>query len=265
MPTFAPLLKHNNFSIFFESSTFRVPKPDQLPIEWGGTSIFKNLNYNSILLIPQNTTYSNYSYVSGLSGLIFKQGLLKQAKSKKFFLKKSFITTFFMFKVLNSLNKYTTLKIESLRFSNLFFKNHVGLAIKKFKKYATFFGGLPRLVEFVSIIFITMISKDIEFFRCWFIQKFESMYYRRHKKFLYLIKLFICNYMSVYLSLFKCSGFFLKVRGKIGVGGNSKKRRYSIRIGECSLTSKSLKFNIYRGNIRTLVGVLGISLSIFYV
>jgi hypothetical protein len=71
--------------------------------------------------------------------------------------------------------------------------------------------------------------------------------------------------MSVYLPFFKCVGFFLKIRGKIGVGGNSKKRRYSIKIGRCSLTTKSLKFNLYSGSIRTLVGSLGLNLAIFYV
>jgi hypothetical protein len=117
----------------------------------------------------------------------------------------------------------------------------------------------------VFVVFLTVISKDLGFFKNWFILKFEGLYYRKHKKLLYLIKLFLSNQMAVYLSLFKCIGFYLKVRGKIGVGGNSKKRRYSVKIGRCSLTTKSLKFNSYYGSIRTLVGSLGVALAIFYI
>jgi hypothetical protein len=56
----------------------------------------------------------------------------------------------------------------------------------------------------------------------------------------------------------------LKVRGKIGVGGNSKKKKYLIKLGKHSLTNKKLLFSVYRGKIRTLVGVMGFTISLFY-
>jgi hypothetical protein len=49
-----------------------------------------------------------------------------------------------------------------------------------------------------------------------------------------------------------------------GVGGNSKKRRYTIKLGSNSLTRKSIKFNYYKGIIRTPVGVLGFRLLLHY-
>lgn len=64
--------------------------------------------------------------------------------------------------------------------------------------------------------------------------------------------------------MFKCCGFYLKIKGKIGVGGNSKKKRYLVRVGRHSLTTKNLKFNNHIGIIRTLVGTLGVKITLFY-
>jgi hypothetical protein len=95
-------------------------------------------------------------------------------------------------------------------------------------------------------------------------KKFESLFYKKHKRLLYLIKLFFNNYVLIYLPTFKCLGFYFKLRGKIGVGGNSKKKAYLIKIGNNSLTTKKLKVNFKGGNIRTLVGTLGFTLMLFF-
>jgi len=218
------------------------------------------------------------TYVSGIKNLrktnYQKPNLLKlkdlmsllivQNKVKNSFLKKNLMTIFFILGVSKTINSHTFFKLELIYLLPLFVNTHVLLIFKKFKRYATFFGGLSKLLEFVLVSFITLITKDLTFFRVWLVKKFESVFYRKHKKLLYLIKLFFVNYLFVYLNFFKCKGFFFKIRGKIGVGGNSKKKKYSIRLGRHSLTEKRLKFTNQSGGIRTLVGTLGFNLVLFY-
>lgn len=118
-------------------------------------------------------------------------------------------------------------------------------------------GGFLKLAELVRIVFLMLLTKDIYYFYKWFIRIFENTFYRKHKKLLYTLKLFFKNYILIYLNFFNCLGFFLKISGKISVGGNSKKRKYTIRIGSNSLSKKNIKFNYLKGLVRTPVGVLG--------
>lgn len=64
--------------------------------------------------------------------------------------------------------------------------------------------------------------------------------------------------------MFKCLGFYFKIKGKVGVGGNSKKRKYLIKVGLNTLTSKKVKFNFNKGVVRTAVGVLGFKQLLYY-
>jgi hypothetical protein len=59
-------------------------------------------------------------------------------------------------------------------------------------------------------------------------------------------------------------GFFFKVKGKIGLGGNSKKKRNIVKFGKYSLTQKSLKISYNQGVIRTYSGTLGFEIILAY-
>jgi hypothetical protein len=54
------------------------------------------------------------------------------------------------------------------------------------------------------------------------------------------------------------------VKGKIGVGGNSKKRRYAVKIGVNTITTKNIKFSFNRGVIKTSAGALGFKCMLHY-
>jgi hypothetical protein len=48
------------------------------------------------------------------------------------------------------------------------------------------------------------------------------------------------------------------------LSGNSKKRKYTIRLGSNSVSKKNIKFNYLKGIIRTPVGVLGFRLMLHF-
>lgn len=109
-----------------------------------------------------------------------------------------------------------------------------------------------------------LITKDVTHFYRWFTDFFENLFYRKHRRPLYALKLFFCNYLFIYFRSLKCLGFFIKIRGKIGVGGNSKRRRYVIRSGVNGFSKKSIRFVFYKGLVRTPVGVLGFKLALHF-
>lgn len=207
---------------------------------------------------------TNYNSVETLKTNTYLPLLSLQNKVRTSFLKKNLITTLFTLQLSHTINSPIFFKLCAAKLIPIFLKYHITYIFKKFKRYGVFFGGPVKLMEFVLISFLTIISKDLNYFTVWLKGKFESVFYRKHKKLLYLIKLFFVNYVSIYLNMFRCRGFYLRIKGKIGVGGNSKKKRYLVKIGKHSLTSKRLKFTNHIGVIRTLVGTLGVKVALFY-
>ena len=59
-------------------------------------------------------------------------------------------------------------------------------------------------------------------------------------------------------------GIRLEFHGKLGVGGNSKKRSYYFSMGRCSNSNKQLKIDSTNSFFKTATGVVGFTYSIFY-
>jgi len=59
-------------------------------------------------------------------------------------------------------------------------------------------------------------------------------------------------------------GLKIKLKGKISVAGNSRKRTILYRIGKTSNSEVSLKTDYTKTNIHTFTGVMGFHVWIFY-
>lgn len=89
-----------------------------------------------------------------------------------------------------------------------------------------------------------------------------DLYY--HKKFFMIIQeIFIENFDLFYNEL-QIKGFFMCVRGKIGLSGNAKKKFFFIKKGVFRLSSKKLKIDNQIFNVKTDSGSLGFNLIISY-
>jgi hypothetical protein len=171
-------------------------------------------------LLKLNYIITNYQTPTNIRGVNYLKVLVNSNKIRNSFLKKSLISSFFNLQVSKFLNIPIFFRLECIKFSTQFISINVNLILKKFKRYASFFGGINNQLEFILASFFTLITKDVTFFVNWVKGRFEPTFYRKHKKLLYLIKLFFINYMSIYFNFFNCLGFYFKIRGKIGVGGN---------------------------------------------
>ena len=127
--------------------------------------------------------------------------------------------------------------------------------------------GMNMLISdsnFIKIIILTLLSKDTTIFINWIKSFLEILYYKNHKKFFILLKYIFFFFFKYLKFFFKIKGLKFNVKGKISLGGNSKKKKQSFSLGSFSLTKKSTFINFNKTHVNTLSGVLGVFFFIFF-
>lgn len=219
----------------------------------------KSIKHNSLPLIKTNT--------------------INKLKLTEMFLKKS-ITSLKYSKLINRKyknNLYFFLNNFILNFLEIFFKNKIIFNLKKgssklllkqisFRKFSTkyFKKNLKVSKQILGVLYYALLLKDTTIFVNFFKNLVEKLNIKLHKKlFLGLRKLIkdffkpIFNYLGVF-------GIFFNIKGKIGVSGSAKKRRYYFYFGKHSITTKSLKMDLKFSPIWTFTGSLGFNFLIFF-
>ena len=92
----------------------------------------------------------------------------------------------------------------------------------------------------------------------------EKVSLKHHRFFSKHIYKIICYSKKIFFYKNNVRGFFFNIRGKLGVSGNSKKRKYSFVIGKISRTKKNLRMLTEQSTIRTKTGVLGFRIVLTY-
>jgi ribosomal protein S3 len=85
-----------------------------------------------------------------------------------------------------------------------------------------------------------------------------------HKLLIKGLKNIIEQNKGIFQSHLGINGFFLKIKGKISVTGNAKKRSTTVRFGSIDISTKCKKFEYEEGEIHTKVGVLGYKMFLSY-
>lgn len=120
------------------------------------------------------------------------------------------------------------------------------------------------LKEMLPILFYSFWFKDLLYFNTWLKYNLERFPLKKHKTFIFYLKLILNMYFALFKKFFKIKGFYLDLRGKVSVAGNAKKRHTSIVLGELTKSNRSLKFDWKQNIIHTNTGVLGLTLIITY-
>ena len=221
-------------------------------------------NFYQIFL--QNNTYIFYNNFF-LKKNFFKKIFLKKVFKKKFFLKflkrsikgffflnkflQYFLENFFKKKIILNLkkgsNKLVLRQISSFYFFNKFFKKN--LKISK---------------QIIGILYYSILLKDSIIFSNFFKRKFENINIKLHKKLLLGLKKLIKNIFKPKFNYLGLKGIFLNIKGKLGVSGNAKKRRYFLYFGKHSITQRTIKFSHKQTNIWTYTGNLGFGFYLFF-
>ena len=120
------------------------------------------------------------------------------------------------------------------------------------------------LNEMLEILYLTFSKKDLNFLKRWFLLTMERIQFIKHKKFLSVFKNIVTKFSDYFLAKNNVKGFFLDVRGKVGVTGDAKKRNFYISVGKRSKTTKNSKYDYQSGVVRTTTGQLGITMIMYW-
>ena len=219
---------------------------------------FNNFFFNN--LNNYNFSYFLFYYYINFSLSFNLKIFLNIYKINLFFIKYFIIKYIYFFlynkKIIFNLNK------NNFKFIDL--SIYYFLIFSKFKKFFFLKEINIHIKSFIFFLFFFLFSKDIILFKNYIKYCLEIINLKKHKRFFYNLKIFfnlIFNILSFQLSIL---GLYIKVKGKIGIGGNLKKRKFLYKWGNFSFTKKCQKLNYFKDNIKTYSGVLGLQIYITY-
>lgn len=231
---------------------------------------FKNHNPLTNLFCKNSNTLALFE----LQPLIFKN-----KKVKKLFLKKS-IT---LFKASKSIRVEKKIKFFIffnkflINFIEFFLKSKIIFNLKKGsnklilnqissrKFYIKYFKrNLKITKQILGILYYSLILKDSFIFVNFFKKILEKLNVKSHKKVFLGLKKLLKDVFKPLFSFFGVNGIFFNVKGKIGVSGSAKKRRYYFYYSKHSITNRTIKVDIKYTPVWTFTGSLGFTFLIFY-
>jgi hypothetical protein len=236
-------------------------------------NIFKKVTYNQFILysilnkqIKFSNVLSNYNinylfFFYKSYSMLFNQKNLTNIYNTNLFFFKYFISKFlnnfstdkkFLIKIQKNsiiLNQQENLyKLILLKSRRLIFLKEINISVQ----------------TFLAFVFSVFLSKDIVLFKNFLKYTLEATSFPKHKKYLYTLRVILNLVFDLTGKQFNMLGIYIKIKGKIGVGGSLKKKIFVFKKGVFSFTKKNQKINYTRDAIRTYSGVLGFEAYIAY-
>lgn len=222
-----------------------------------------NLNSESNQIV---SNYSPYTMFFFYNKFLSNSVIGKNNYYKHFYQNNLYFIRFFIIKYLSLFlqdkNFYLNLQKNNVEVieKNFFYK----ILLKKTKNLGFLKEIKFKVKSFINVILISLYNKDITLLKNVIKYILENLHFKKHKRFLYNLKVILKSIAYVFFYRFQCLGLYIKIKGKVGVGGNSKKRKYIFKLGSFSFTKKSQKLSYVKDSIRTYSGVLGFESYLTY-
>lgn len=120
------------------------------------------------------------------------------------------------------------------------------------------------LYKILKLAAASLIYKDTSVLMFAIRDVFESVHYSRHRIYFRFWQKLLQYFLAKYYKKIGVHGMKLEFHGKLGVGGNSKKRSYYYKVGSCSNSTKYFKVDASSSFFKTDTGVVGYTYSIYY-
>jgi len=133
---------------------------------------------------------------------------------------------------------------------------------KILKKY--FRRNIKIGLEIFGILYYTLLLKDGTFFVNFFKKVLERTKLKLHKKALIGLRKLLGKFFNAYHKCFNLLGLFFNIKGKLGVTGNAKKRRYFFYFGWHNITKRTLRIDLKHVSVWTQTGTLGFTFYLFF-
>lgn len=91
---------------------------------------------------------------------------------------------------------------------------------------------------------------------------FQKVHYSKHKPYFGFVGQLVNDVFRGEINKFHCLGLRIVFRGKLGVGGNSRKSALKYSVGVFSSSTKAIKINRNFSTIRTKTGAIGFSVTL---
>lgn len=158
-----------------------------------------------------------------------------------------------------------------------FFKKKILLNIKKgsskfplelISKKNFFRNFFPKQLDIayqlVGVLYYAFLLKDVFIFANFFRKMVKKNHLKKHKKvFLGLKNIIRVVFKPIFLKI-RLLGFYLLIKGKIGVSGSVKKKKYYIYSGKHTFSSRVIKMDYKFITVWTPTGVLGVNCYLFF-
>ena len=120
------------------------------------------------------------------------------------------------------------------------------------------------LEEALHILHIGFVSRDSKILNSWLAAMIKRISFWKTRLIFRFIRYLFNNYFSHVFSSLGLKGFKVRLKGKISVAGNSRKRSILYRSGTTSHANSSVRVVHTFSNISTFTGALGFQIWLFY-
>jgi len=120
------------------------------------------------------------------------------------------------------------------------------------------------LEEALHILHIGFTLKDVKLINSWLRAIIKRISFWKTRFIFRFIKYLFNNYFAFILKFLGVKGFKVKLKGKISVAGNSRKRSILYRVGKTSHSTINIKVVHNLSLVNTFTGVMGLQTWMFY-
>ncbi len=118
--------------------------------------------------------------------------------------------------------------------------------------------------EIAHLFLINIWLKNLKNICKYIKKKLDSVHFKKHRfYFLFFFKI-LNKYIKPNATTLQIKGLYLVFRGKLGKGGNSRKKVMFYKYGYYSLSNKLLCLNTHKWDIWTKTGTVGCTMRLFY-
>ena len=116
--------------------------------------------------------------------------------------------------------------------------------------------------HFIATIFSALILKDSKALATFIRIIMREIHYKQHNFYFTFVGQLVHDVIKPQLHRFDCLGISVVFRGKLGIGGNARKRALKYHTGVISSSSKYVKLSRSIDIVRTKTGVVGFTVII---
>lgn len=245
--------------IFIKSDFIRASQLNRLNI------LVKNLS-NTSFNLSNNKEHSNLTPHTTFNKVFFKKNRIYKNSSKLL----PNITPWYYHSLVRTIENFTGSKVFIQIYP--FLNNHVSASWKarystwldRFRFYERMLGHKFFLEEALHIMHLSFFFKDSKLLSTWLKIMILRISFWRTKSIFRFLKYVMSSHFIYLFKDLKIKGLKLKLKGKVSVAGNSRKRTVLYKIGQTSNSELQLRVSLTKTTINTFTGVMGFWVWIFY-